>query len=481
MSSGTLDRQIEAARRRLATLEEHARGSEDERAVAVEALEDLSSALEELHVAAEELRQQNEELASARELVEAERQRYQDLFEFAPDGYLVTDPEGVIREANAAAAVLLGVSSEFLVGKPLSLFVPQEDHTTLYERLTRLRAAPEPVADWQISLQPRERALFPASVTVGVVRDAARRLSGLRWLLRDVTDRRWAEEALRRAHDESEQKVEARTAELTQTVETLKAEVARRTLAEQALRERSEQLRLLAVDLTLAEQRERRRVADVLHGDLQQLLVAAKLIINPLEQEEDSTVRQVCREAKDLILQAITCSRSLTEELNPPILHRDDLVPALAWLARWMGEKHHLTVVVRPNGTARLETEATAVLLFQAVRELLFNAVKHAQVQTAQVELARQGDQLQIVVSDAGVGFDPSQLRVLGGTVGGLGLFSIRERLELLGGRIQIESAPGKGSRFTLWVPVQHETAVAQSAATSGTPPHLRNAGHLSA
>jgi PAS domain S-box-containing protein len=196
MSPDTFDRQIEAARRRLAELEQRAGASAGEKAVMAEALEELSTALEELHVASEELRHQNEELAASRGIIEAERRRYQDLFEFAPDGYLVTDPEGTIREANRAAATLLGVRQEFLVGKPLLVFVAGEAHPAFHERLTRMQGEAETVEDWQASLRPREGSPFPAALTVGVVRDPAGRLTGLRWLVRDITGRKRAEAAL---------------------------------------------------------------------------------------------------------------------------------------------------------------------------------------------------------------------------------------------------------------------------------------------
>ena len=234
-----------------------------------------------------------------------------------------------------------------------------------------------------------------------------------------------------------------------------------------ALRDSRDRLRALTGELMLAEQRERRRVAEVLHGGLQQLLVGAKLLVSPLGQAADPTVREACQEATDLILQAIQASRSLTEELSPPILSHGDLVSPLGWLARWMGEKFNLSVIVRVNETVVAENQDTATLVFQAIRELLFNTAKHAHVDTASVEIEPDGDQVKIVVSDAGAGFDPERLRLMGGTAGGYGLFSIRERLELLGGRMEIESTPGKGSRFTLWVPGPRVRATDLPAATS--------------
>ncbi len=270
-----------------------------------------------------------------------------------------------------------------------------------------------------------------------------------------IIDRKHAEVSRRNARHRLEQKAQERTTELSQIVEKLTAEVARRIRAEEALRERSQQLRMLAAELTAAEQRERRRIAEVLHGDLQQLLVGAKLLLSPLAQAGDLAARRACREATELILRAIQCSRSLTEELSPPVLHTGGLLPALEWLARWMGEKHSLAVAVQADGTAKLESHDTTILLFQAIRELLFNIVKHAHAQAARVQISRQNGHLQVIVSDEGVGFDPAQLWVVGRRSGGFGLFSIRERLELLGGCLEIESAPGKGSRFTLLAPLE--------------------------
>ncbi len=279
-------------------------------------------------------------------------------------------------------------------------------------------------------------------------------VGGIILFTEDITERKRADEALQQAHDDLERRVEERTAELSQVVRQLEKQ--------------STQLRALASELTLAEQRERHRVATVLHDDLQQILVGMKLVASPLAQSEDPKVREAGCEVSDLITRCLQCSRSLTEELSPPILHRGGLVPAMEWLVRWMAEKHHLTVVVHANKTARAESHDTTVLLFQAIRELLFNVAKYAQVDAASVAITHHDNQIQVQVTDQGAGFDPTQLRVAGGTAGGFGLFNIRERLELIGGRLEIDSAPGKGSRFTLWVP-GHQTTTTGTAAPAPT------------
>ena len=190
MSADTFERQIEAARRRLTALEERVGDAAGAGTAGLEALAELSTALEELHVAAEELRQQNEELLATRQALEAERQRYQDLFEFAPDGYLVTDADGTIQEANQAAARLLGVRQDFLVGKPVVVFVAGDAHRAFGAYLARLHAGlPDREAEWQTTVQPRGGPAFPVTLTTGRIRDPTGHLVGLRWLLRDSTER----------------------------------------------------------------------------------------------------------------------------------------------------------------------------------------------------------------------------------------------------------------------------------------------------
>src|SRR5512140_2217887 len=121
------DRKIENTYEKIEVLLQRMSSSGENASIATEALEELSATLEELHVASEELSRQNSELATAQLAAQAERQRYQDLFDFAPDGYLVTDTNGVIREANKAAAELLHVTQERLVGKPLAVYVTEAE------------------------------------------------------------------------------------------------------------------------------------------------------------------------------------------------------------------------------------------------------------------------------------------------------------------------------------------------------------------
>jgi PAS domain S-box-containing protein len=139
-----------------------------------------------LRVAEEELRVQNEQLMGAQELLEAERQRYLDLFEFAPDAYLVTDLHGNIQEANRAASALLNLPPRMLLGKPLITFIPEPERNAFRDRLFHLTRQ-DSVAEWEITLRPRKEQRLYISVHVGVVHDWKGERIGLRWILRDIS------------------------------------------------------------------------------------------------------------------------------------------------------------------------------------------------------------------------------------------------------------------------------------------------------
>ncbi|MHC5938095.1 PAS domain-containing hybrid sensor histidine kinase/response regulator [Nostoc sp.] len=146
-------------------------------------------AFEELHIAVEELKVASEEIEATRTAVEKERQRYQELFDFAPDGYLVTDIYGIILEANHAATLLLNILERFLIRKPLVSFIGQSDHQAFFDYLTKLQQF-DRSGEWEVCLQPREKVCFDVALTVVTVRDEKGQAVALRWLMRDISQRR---------------------------------------------------------------------------------------------------------------------------------------------------------------------------------------------------------------------------------------------------------------------------------------------------
>src|SRR5262249_27308769 len=224
------------------------------------------------------------------------------------------------------------------------------------------------------------------------------------------------------------------------------------------LERRTAQLSQMASDLTLAEQHAREQIARTLHDGLQQMLVVAALNLDHhLKRDADSGIppSEPLVQAKTTLDEAIDAARSLSFELFPPVLQHAELPAALTWLANWTRDKYGLEVHVTADRLATSARRDVRTLLFESVRELLFNAVKHARVDRVDLDLGIfRDDQICITVTDQGIGFDPAALvdRLKAGQVG-WGLFSIRERLTQLGGRFDVDSAPGKGTRFRLLAP----------------------------
>ena len=240
-------------------------------------------------------------------------------------------------------------------------------------------------------------------------------------------------------------------------------------LAEQALAlERSNrQVRALASALTLAEQRERRRISQILHDHVQQMLygIQMRTYLIGLDTPEESKlyIHEHLTEMEALVEEAIQSTRTLTVELSPPVLQSEGLGAAFNWLANQMSRLYDLHVALELAQDYQLASEDLRVLIFQLVRELLFNIVKHAQVNQAQVVMCLDGDHFVVRVEDHGVGFDPGLLA--DGErqdAGGFGLYSIRERLALFGGEVKIITAPGKGTQVVLSLP--------QAIALNGSP-----------
>lgn len=288
-------------------------------------------------------------------------------------------------------------------------------------------------------------------VTAEPLRDAAGQMIGLTVTRINITDRKQVEQQLTDLSATLEHQIRIRTAEAEQ---------------------RTKQLRTLAAELTYAEQRERKHLAQMLHDHLQQLVVAAKMGVGRLRRQANyQELNRALLQIEELLNETIQVSRSLVVELSPPILHIAGLSEALLWLARSFGEKYGLLVEVESDDSIEPEAEDVKIFLFQAVRELLFNVVKHGQTDRATLALACSADheQLEITVEDFGQGFK-LQHAELDTQEPKFGLFSVRERLETLGGTLTIDSAPGQGTRARLLAPLRAARLGTAPVGTTKTP-----------
>jgi signal transduction histidine kinase/ActR/RegA family two-component response regulator len=230
--------------------------------------------------------------------------------------------------------------------------------------------------------------------------------------------------------------------ELRKATKTLEQRVIERT---QQVETRTKQLQSLSMELIEAEERERRRFADLLHDDLQQVLVSARMQLQSLPAL-DPTLAYV----QQLLEESIGKSRRLAYELSPPVLHRSDLATALQWLARRMNDQFGLEVRLKIDLAQSFDEGPFKVFMFRAVQELLFNIAKHSGVKSARVQLSYNGREAIIAVSDKGRGFDSEAIE---SSQSGFGLLSLRERASYMGGSLVIESAPGRGCHCRLTIP----------------------------
>jgi signal transduction histidine kinase len=239
--------------------------------------------------------------------------------------------------------------------------------------------------------------------------------------------------------------------------ETLEHRVAERT---RKAVEQTRKLRLLSAELSLAEEAERRRIAEMLHEDLQQLLVAARMQLSGLCRTQDAAQREaIGREIADVLERSFKLTRSLSVELAPPVLYEHGLAAALEWLAAETRKNYNVEVIIEADSLANPKAADVRIFLFRAVRELLLNSLKHAGGSALHITMQRRRpDKIRIIVADDGPGFDPNSLDNKRTDSQTVGLLNIRERVSNFGGEFHINSNPKRGTRITLSLPCGSDT-----------------------
>lgn len=376
--------------------------------------------VEGLHSALEELKAAQEELITARIDAEAQRARYHDLFQSAPDGYLVTNQFGRIDEANQAAGGLLNRPLSFILGRPLTVYIDAEDRGRLRTELSRLRETDR--IELTVRLLPRDKAPVDVQVTAGAVRNWAGEVTAVRWIIRDVSRQKRAE------HD---------------------------------LLKSRRGLQLMTSKIALVEEQERRRIANDIHDHIGQSLALAKLRLGLLREKISDQQRAELDEVRNILSKTIAQVRSLTFELSPTVLYELGLGAAIEWLIEQRAECG-VSLSFRneaPDLSLRREMQIT---LFQAIRELVANVIKHAAAHSCVIGLSQRDQTVIVQVEDDGIGFDPDVVMARRPRDNSLGLFSVQERLAHLRGRVHIDSAPGRGTRVQLVVPLRPRKKVSK-------------------
>lgn len=231
-----------------------------------------------------------------------------------------------------------------------------------------------------------------------------------------------------------------------------------RQQAEEKLLTYHQRLRSLASALSLAEEQERRRIATEVHEHIGQNLAFAKIKLEKvLDLTSSSSVTNALEEIIQVINETIEDTRSLVYRVSSPILYQLGFETAVESLVKQSRKRHGIAIKFKDDGQPKPLSKDVRVLLFQAVRELLANIVRHARAKTAEVSVLKKDDQILVDVEDDGAGFEPEEIGHGMAEDKKFGLFSIRERLESLGGGMNVASRRSHGTRVTLSAPLSRE------------------------
>lgn len=255
-----------------------------------------------------------------------------------------------------------------------------------------------------------------------------------------------------RARRRREAELEENRAALAKLTETLEQRVRKRTaLAEK----RADGMRRLAVQLGDAERRERQRLAEVLHDGLQQLLLAAHMQIGQLRSKAPEELLERIEKIDSILRESMVGARTLSHELSPPVLSNADLGRNMEWLRGWFHEHHGLRVGLELCADLPTVSETTRSFLLNASREVLMNGIKHSGSMEARITVESSRDTLVVEISDGGQDFDLQRVERALEERHGFGLVHIRDRVEALGGRMDIGTTSAGGGRFRFSIPVE--------------------------
>jgi PAS domain S-box-containing protein len=409
------------------------------------------------------------DLKQAEEALQREQHLMQILMDNMPDAIYFKDRDSRFLRTNAAHAKIMGLASpqEAIGRADADFFAP--------EAAAEFRADESSVIESGRSLINRVECHGGStgemrwwSTTKVPIRDPGGEVVGIAGITRDITLLTRAAEEIRTLNQELEQRVADRTARLESANRQLEAEVAERRQAEQKIGVYQQRLRSLASELALTEERERRKIAVDLHDQIGQTLALIQIKLQSAREalgNRSSPHQEVVDhldECVELIRPPIHDIRSLVFVLSPPVLYDLGFEAAAAWLVEQHDGKLGIRVEFSDDEQPKPLDQAVAVLLFRAIRELLTNIIKHSHAKHARVWLKRDGNTFCASVEDDGRGFDaaPSASNGENGSVAtsspnGFGLFSIREQLDRIGGRMHIQSSPGQGCQIVLTAPIQ--------------------------
>jgi len=370
---------------------------------------ELISELVRLREIVAELKESESQRKQAEKAQRESEQKYRLLFETAKDAICISDENGKFIDVNQMASDLLGYSKEEFME-----FTIKDIDAKGYEYLIKALDGRVKNPRFEVNLRRKDGTILPVEINGTIFVSGGQRMSLA--IVRDISARRKVDEQIKTYQ---------------------------------------EQLQSLASEISSTEERQRRQFATDLHDNIGQLLAVINIKLGSVRKiVPPGEMAGLLDEINGLIGKAFHCTQSLTHELYPPILYKLGLEPAVEGLLENLKKEHGIAYQFKLKGKSKTLDDDISSLLFRAVRELLINIVKHARADEVRVSIRKQDEQIKISVEDNGVGFDASQIKPVSKQARGFGLFSIRERLGYQEGKLDIESAIGRGTSVTITAPL---------------------------
>jgi len=418
---------------------------------------DTVRVLQELEVHQIELELQNAELQKSREQLEAALEKYTDLYDFAPIGYLSIDESGVIQEVNLTGAVLLGLERSRLVHRGFLRFVAPTSQPIFRAFLERIFAGTENQV-CEAKLTKGDGPAFWASFHGASAISAGGPRKCCRVSVSDITSLKRAEEAQRRldvlaaANRQLRREIERRQA----TEEALKKSYQHSHRLLKQSQHMQKELRLLSRQLLSVQEEERKRISRELHDVVAQTLTGINVQLATLKAKPTLSPKVLARtitRTQQLVEQSVDIVHRFAGDLRPTVLDDLGLIPALHLLMKGFRQRTGIRVSLSASAAVEQVSGDKRIVLFRVAQEALANVARHAQASQAEVRIQKLDRAVCMKIKDNGRGFQEERVRRAKRRKR-LGLLGMRERLEMVGGNIVIESVPGEGTTIQAQIPL---------------------------
>ncbi len=370
-----------------------------------------STAIKNANIHKELLREINQRKKTENRLKES-HDRYESIFNGTVDGIVYADWDGNILSVNSAAEKLLGIPREKFIGNNAIKLAKNNLSGVSLDKMMRFidnALKGDDIKDYQIKTS---RTYFEFNTSL------EKRKQGITVLIRDVTERNKAREDI-------------------------------------VLHQRN--LQSLSNELAMAEEKARRRLAITLHDKLGQSLVLANFKSSELNKIVKNTEhKKMLKEISSFLEDAINESRNITYELSPPVLYEMGLIPAINWKLDEIEKTNNIKTSLINRSKSYDIGKRNEIILYRSINELLQNVIKHSEAKSLNVSFRLLTRNYRIIIADNGIGFDLETMTDKALSMKKFGLFSIMERIKYIGGRVEIDTKPRKGTKITIDIPIKN-------------------------